>query len=277
MRVIGLIAAFALAWGAPAMEIERCRPESTADLKLYSSDLAWGQPFAGMIERYARIYQSGKRLPKRAYWDSARGGFYLPYHSGGGEPVAIGAEFVGALRTHLEKGLRRKFADAVFFSDLGHSHMLIPLSKIEEYRRIPADRLHEFYGRAFADTEVRFLYHTAEQLDTSGEDPHLTWRQFTRNLVGENRFGGEVHVEAGYHEKGHTLRDVDGYAWWSAGFNISASRDGCFPFTLPDGRTQYFDISLYDLESESMAGFSGRPEPRWNRERCGPPEVELRR
>lgn len=255
------------------MESERCRPESSTDLKLYSSDLAWGQPLPTMMELYKRIYESGKRLQKRAYWDSVRAGFFLPYHSSGGQPVPINSTFIGALRTHIEKGLRRKYTDAVFFSDMGHSHMLIPLHKFKDYQKIPADRLSELYAKAFADTEIRFLYHTAEQLDTSGGDLHLVWRMFNRNLVGENREGGEVHVEAGYHEKAHTLRDVAGYSWWSAGFNISASKDGCFPFVMPDGSTSYFDVSLYDLESESMSGFSGRPEPRWNRERCGPPDL----
>lgn len=258
-----------------ANDLNRCRPESAQDKKLYSSDLSWGQPFAQMMALYGRIYSSGKRLPKRAYWDAIRGGYFLPYEQGNGEPVPIDANFIGALRTHLEKGLRRKYADAVFFSDLGHSHMLIPLAKMPDYNKIPGDRLNELYTRAFADQDVRFLYHTAEQLDTSGGEPHLIWRQFNRNLVGENRTGGEVHVEAGYHENAHTLRDVAGYHWWSAGFNISASQDGCFPFQTPDGGTAYFDISLYDLESENMGGFGGATEPRWDRERCGPPSEEL--
>lgn len=268
------IAVALLAMPADAADLNRCRPESAQDAKLYSSDLAWGQPFADMMALYGRIYKSGKRLPKRAYWDSVRGGYFLPYQQGSGQPVPINENFIGALRTHLEKGLQRKYADAVFFSDLGHSHMLIPLAKSEDYRKISADRMDEFYTRAFSDPDIRFLYHTAEQLDMSGGDLHLVWRQFNRNLVGENKANGEVHVEAGYHEKAHTLRDVAGYYWWSAGFNVSASQDGCFAFQTPDGGTAYFDISLYDLESENIGGFSGRPEPRWDRERCGPPNQD---
>lgn len=247
----GIIAITAILLSPLAMA-ERCQPEAPTDLKLYSTDLRWNQPLAEMKERYERIYSSGKRLPRRAYRDAATGALRLPHEDG---TIAIPEEFVAAVRTHIEKALRRKYADAVFFSDLGHSHVLIPEQKHQEHYRHIGSRA-DFYTQLFKDRDIRFLYHTAEQLQTAeqlhtaGSDPHLAWRQNTRNLVGENRPDGEVHVEPGYHERAHTLRDVAGYHWYSAGFNLSASRDGCFPFITPTGETRYFDLSLYDLTSE---------------------------
>ncbi len=276
--MIGILVLLAavFGFGAHASDLTRCQPEAAENAKLYSSDLKWHQPLPAMLALYGNIYQSGKRLPKRAYWDSVRGQYLLPYHMAGNTPIVVTEEFIGAVRTHIEKALVRKYADAVFFSDMGHSHMLIPEQKYhDEYRDIPADEHSELYSKAFADREVRFLYHTAEQMEMSGAEPHIIWRQFTRNLVGENRTGGEVNIEAGYHEPGHTLRDVVGYRWFSAGFNLSASKDGCFPFTTPAGVTMYFDLSMYDLESESGISFGSQPPPKWNREICGPPSLQF--
>ena len=44
----------------------------------------------------------------------------------------------------------------------------------------------------------------------------------------------------------NTVCALEGYVNWSAGFAVSASRRGCFPYRDVEGRTRYFDISLYD-------------------------------
>ena len=53
---------------------------------------------------------------------------------------------------------------------------------------------------------------------------------------------------------GNTVSRADeGYHYWSAGFNISGSEKGCFPYIV-NGQTYYFDISLTDLPSPPGEG-----------------------
>lgn len=226
--------------------MENCRMERPEDQVLYATDFRWYQPFDAMLQLYEQLYTSGKRLAKRAYWDAEENSYVLPYDADRGGNVRISGEFVGAVRTHIEKALKRKYADAIFFSDMGHSHVFVPEHPRRDYMDLPADRLTEIYEKLFADSEVRFLYHTAEQLSTDGQDPHMVWRRHTRNLVGENRVNGEVFVQPGYHEVGYGINELEGYRWFSAGFHVSANQNGCFVFSA-NGETRRFDISLYDL------------------------------
>jgi hypothetical protein len=46
---------------------------------------------------------------------------------------------------------------------------------------------------------------------------------------------------------------LPGHRDWSAGFNISASQDGCFAYQHK-GQTIYFDLSLHDLPYETTNG-----------------------
>jgi hypothetical protein len=102
------------------------------------------------------------------------------------------------------------------------------------------------------------LYHTAEQLQTLDEnnellnDRHLRWRFFTRNLVGDNAHLARLDL---LHEPTHpsnTSRKMPGHRYWGSGFNISANKDGCFPYVF-DGVTYWFDISLSDPPSNGSS------------------------
>lgn len=229
--------------------VSPCSSARADEAKLVLSDLPFGLSWQQTLQLADAIYSSGKRLAMRAYWSAEKNSHVLPFKQDSEIiEVPISERFIGSVRTHIEKGLERRYAQAVFMSDMGHSHFLIPNDK---YQAIYKEKSRsEVYQSIFDDPDVRILYHTAERMKFDDSDPHMGWRKNTRNLVGENRPGGDVFVAPGYDDKSHTLREMDGYTWFSAGFNISASKDGCFPF-LDHGRSLNFDLSLYDVQDSS--------------------------
>ncbi len=252
--VIGLFCFYSVANATE--ENQRCKPETASDAKLYSTDLRWEIPFVEMMSLYRSIYSSKKRLPKRAYFDEATGTYKLPFAEGFGGDIPISENFIATIRHHVETGMARGYVDALFFSDMGHSHIFIPESKYEStYKSIPINEMTRFYRLLFEDPEIKILYHTAEQLKFTAE-PHVQWRFYTRNLIGENRQDGDVYVLPAVEHRANTLRDLDGHRLWNTGFHISASEAGCFPY-MERGQIRYFDLSLYDLQPEgTMQPFS---------------------
>ena len=78
-------------------------------------------------------------------------------------------------------------------------------------------------------------------------DSWTQWCYNTRNVFGFTN--GNKSVEVLYakdNERYNTVNDIDGYFKWSAGFTMSASKDGCFAYQA-NGETRYFDISLKAL------------------------------
>ncbi len=236
----------------------RCRSEGASDKRLRSSDLRWNIAYADMMTLFTSIYNSGKRLPKRAYWDEADGTYKLPFDENRGGDVTISTDFVASVRNHIEKALQRGYADAVFFSDMGHSHFFIPKDKFDNvYKSIPVNQFSRLYRELLLDSEMQILYHTAEQMEhkplpaePSVRDLYLQWRFFTRNLLGVNLPNGAVYVYPSLDNPGNTLRDLQGFAYWGGGFNLSASEQGCFEYRDAHGEIRYFDISLYDLTAD---------------------------
>ena len=58
----------------------------------------------------------------------------------------------------------------------------------------------------------------------------------------------EAEILTDYEQSGghNTVRNLEGYKYYS-GFNISANKNGCFPFQDKSGNIQYFDLSAWDL------------------------------
>jgi len=100
---------------------------------------------------------------------------------------------------------------------------------------------------------LKILYHTAEQLHMLEDgqlisDRLVQWRFYTRNLLGDNKGEGRlelIHQPTSSHNTARGL--MPGHRYWGAGFYISASIDGCFPYTYKD-KTYYFDLNLHGLE-----------------------------
>jgi hypothetical protein len=234
----------------------RCETAGAQEQVLYSSDLKWGQAPDEMAELYEQIYASGKRLPDRAFYDHERGTFILPIDPTWGGEVMLSTRLIDSVRGHLELALEREYADFPFFSDMGHSHLLIPEEHWSEtYEGLEVSERANLYAQLFDDPKLRVLYHTAEQMKQLDEDDqlladrYLQWRYYTRNIVGDNRGAGTLEIIKDFTQLANTARDLAGHVYFGAGFNVSASKDGCFPFTV-GGETRYFDLSLSDLEPD---------------------------
>lgn len=231
----------------------RCRPEGSGDAAVYSSDFRWDYTLPELIARFAEMYVSPKRLPRRAYWNDSARRFELPHLPERGGPVVLPASFVRSVARHIEDAFAADYVDAVFFPDMGHSHFLVPQARWDStYAAYPTDRMSDMYGALMADPGLEMLYHTAEQLKTlDGNrrpigDERTRFRYRTRNIVGGNDGRGGLKVLQNPGSAANTVHEVPGYFWWSAGFNVSANAAGCFTYTAK-GRTFRFDLSLFDL------------------------------
>ena len=186
--------------------------------------------------------------------------FVLPILESWGARTFLSKRLVENVRMHLEKALARGYADYVFFPDMGHSHFFIPDQRWESaYLGFSVPERGKMYSQMFDDPELRILYHTAEQLTVLDEDDgllpdrQLRWRFFTRNVVGDNNWGGQLDLLHEPTSSANTSRDLEGHQYYGAGFNITSTIDGCFPY-LRDGEVSYFDISLTDLPSGRTGG-----------------------
>jgi len=260
-------------FGPPAkmnwVEIEgRCSPQSDNEPILYTNDFKWYFTMPEMAAKYEEIYNSGKRLWRRAYFDPQSGEFILPYDRDRGGDVILSRRAIVSIRRHIENALKQGYVQFVFFPDMGHSHFFIS-EKIwkERYSQIPISNMNLIYQGLLADPNLKVLYHTAEQLHMLDEnkkpinDHRIQWRFYTRNIVGDNEGMGalEIHFAVDPKNVANTFRDYPGHHYWSAGFNISASKDGCFPFKV-NGKTYYFDISLFDLRPKETPTLNGQFE-----------------
>lgn len=245
------------ATGSPSFLPDEWRPEKCGreeSLLVYTSDFRWGYSLTELLDRGEWIYNSLKRLPQRAYFAQEAGEWKLPYIEDRGGDVRMPIAFFRNVRTHIEQSLKHGYADEVFYSDLGHSHFLIPNavwhSMVKGLDQRGAKLLVE---DMLAEPELRILYHSSEQLamrdadGNLGNDPRIIHRYHARNIVGDNKGGETLDLYENPESLSNTLSKLDGYAWHS-GFGISASRDGCFAFRDRDGTTKYFDISLFDPE-----------------------------
>lgn len=234
-----------------------CPPETADEPKLYSSDVRWGLSMAEMLDLYAKLYASDKRLKRRAYLNAATGRYELPAPAAQGGPVIVPEILIKALVRHIEAAFEADYIDAVFFPDMGHSHLLIPDALYaSKYAHYPVARQSEFYSDVLSDPAVHIFYHTAEQLKSLKEDrrtvlddERVRWRHKTRNIAGPISESASLTVYQNPESPANTVGAVPGFRWWGGGFSFSANKSGCFSFTR-GGETVRFDISLSDLEPD---------------------------
>lgn len=239
----------------------RCNPEAAGETPVYSSDFRWGMTMTDITSKANEMYSSGKRLAKRAYYDSSLKTFVFPFDSERGGNIKIPASFIKAVQRHVEKAFERGYVDALMFPDMGHSHFIIPEALYQKViDPIPVNQFNLLYEKMFAMKEMKVVYHTAEQIKVMDQekklldDKKLQWRYYTRNLIGQNLPEPDVEIfNATAQSEANTVGEVEGYHWWGGGFNINASKDGCFAFKKGN-KTFYFDLSLYDLESAPGSG-----------------------
>ncbi len=241
----------------------RCTAPADDEEVVYNNDFEWGYSHEAMGIRYEEIYHSGKRLHARAYYDETLGSLVLPGTDSWGGDVMLPERLVENVTLHIEHALERGYAEFVFFPDMGHSHLFIPEQHFEDvYAGTPVSEFSRRYERMFDDPQLMVLY-TAEQLQMLDEDDqvindrHIMWRYHTRNPVGDNNYERRLELLTDYTQKANTARDMAEMKYQGAGFNISASEDGCFPFENQHGEIQWYDISLEDLPFDTSGGGGG--------------------
>lgn len=220
---------------------------------LHNEDFAWNSELEEILDRANNIYHNGKRLENRAYVNADKNVVIeMRLITGEKKEVRLTENLIKSVRAHIENALKRRYVDAIIFSDMGHSHFFIPQKFYDEVLSpIPISENHRRYEKMLAHEEIKILYHTAEQLKMHenselAEDRHVQWRFFTRNLVGDNRAQGHLellHNETHSHNTASANSYDSGYRYWGAGFYVSASKDGCFPY-VHEGETYYFDLNL---------------------------------
>lgn len=222
------------------------------EVPLYIDDLRKGYALDELAGEAQKAYTNPKRLSRRAYFDRGRGQYVMEYKSaargGNDRPVVLPPRFIRSIIRHVEISLERRYADAVFMSDLGHSHFFFPPAMKDALYAFPAEQYDQLYQMLVDSPAVKVLYHTAEHLELRS-DPRAEaqWRYYTRNVVSDLR-GGDTTAPlfAWDNDRYNTLSSLAGYESWSAGYNISANTQGCFPFQH-GGKTEYFDLSWEDL------------------------------
>ncbi len=256
-KVLSLLITLSLsAFAVPEIvNTENCfKPFEQEDI-LRSSDFTWGVELEVIKKRYSEIYEKGQRLKGRAYITEGRVVLPISIYGGRQGEIKLSQRFLKSIVGHVEEGLKRGYVDAINFSDMGHSHFFVNQKFYNEVvNPIPVKESDRAYELMINHPETRFLYHTAEQMKMRTEagelinDRHIQWRFFTRNLVGHNKAQGKIELLHNAEHSHNTARDYDsGYRYWGAGFNISATKNGCFAF-MDKGVRKYFDISLKDLE-----------------------------
>lgn len=233
----------------------RCAPSIDAERTLYRNDVKAGglQSFSEMRSIYNEVYKSDRRLPSRVYLDPVSSNFIS---TNGRDSVAFSEEMIKTITLHIETALKLKYADFIFFPDMGHSHLLIPQDYYDNELSLTIGVKNKLSYIMEGSTEnIKTLYHTAELLKTHEDrvrevpinDRNLQWRFYTRNPVIDAK--GNVEIITNLEQSGNTARAYEGYQYMP-GFNISANENGCFPFEDQNGKLQYFDISAWDLTSD---------------------------
>lgn len=239
---------------------QRCFPPTKLEPLVYTEDFSWNQSTQQVQKKFEKIYGSGKRLEYRAFYEPQKQQFMLQLDRFNGTKVfPVTEQMFKSVMKHIETALQQGYAEQIFFPDMGHSHFYVK-SEIWKSQFDSIDAIQEMekmYQRLFDSPHTRVLYHTAEQLHMKEDDgsfatDHLKFRYWNRNVVGNNNGDASLQIYVENNSKYNTINSIDGYFTWSAGFNISASEQGCFPYLDVQGNKLYFDLSLHDLPTANQ-------------------------
>jgi len=236
-----------------AIAKERCSPKAEDEGVLYNSAFkGFNRSIKDLDTLYPEIYNSKDRLVNRVgYYEDESSFVSKDSFTNTDTQVVFPESLIKAVTLQVENSLRLDYVKYVFFPDMGHSHLFIPLAYYENEMSVVSG-FYPSLEMALKSSELKLLYHTAEQLKMIDDekqvlaDRYLQWRFYTRNPTGDN--DGNIEILTDYNQQGghNTVRSLEGYKYY-AGFNISANKEGCFPFQDKAGDIQYFDLSAWDL------------------------------
>lgn len=234
---------------------KRCAAPTADEPIVYNSDFRWNYTLPEMAQRFEEIYNSGKRLDARAFYSKEDDQFYLTHRGFNTvNRVKINELFIRSVTRHIEVSLQNKYAEFIFFPDMGHSHLYFEETHWQAaYPVIPeTPEFYTHYEEMLNDPKMRALYHTAEQLAMKDKqtgkfyDEHSEFRFWHRNPVGDNTIPDAMAIYTDPKHIANSVGEIHGHHSWSAGYNISSSKNGCFAYRH-NGKILFFDISLLDL------------------------------
>lgn len=240
-----------LSWGVPVRDT--CIPFSESE-KPFARDYTFYEDKKTLLAYAKEVYEASRRLQKRAYWNADAESLVVPY---GTTDIKVSAKFWQGLSGHITQALKRDYANAVVYPDLGHAHLLLPTAAWEAIKNNNSSNETRM-EKVLASDQIQFLYHTAEMIQvkdgdftkgTFPQDPWKLWRYFSRNLLGttQNQNSLEV-VWAGEKAIYNTVRSMPGMTEVSTVYFISNHR-GCLPYQL-DTTTQFFDFTFATIPYE---------------------------
>ena len=263
-------------WKSDYIELAkiRCAQFKTDKINyITAQDHKWGLNLKELFNLSRKLYHSKKQLLDKVYYDFRQQSFILPFRQKGLiQNIKLTENFIYNLILHIETALEKNYADEINFSDMGHSHFLIPKSNYKN-TNIMNRAIH--YENILKSKKTLFVYHTAEQLDmkikkkdgiyTLPKDDYLRHRYLTRNLIAYNDGSRKLDLVQvnNLNTEYNTFRndtqhpEYSNYEWHGAGYFMHANHQGCFPFKK-EGSFYYFDISLEGPHSIYTANFSSR-------------------
>ena len=237
---------------------EYCKEQVKEEPILYATDVSYSNSKEELMEDWSKVYYSGKRLEHRAFVKEGQVYGKVSLYNDT-EYFKLPSYFVENIKVHIEEALKKRLVDAIYFPDMGHSHFYIPMKDYQE--KIAGKKSRgETFKLIAENKDIKVVYHTAEKLNTLSNPDfnnshYLRWRYYTRNLLGQNNGNKAVEIMAVHdlfttgrpNKIGNTIgqSDMPTHRWY-AGFNLSASKDGCFEYTYQN-KSYYFDISYSDL------------------------------
>ncbi len=234
-----------------------CNNESSP-LFIYD-EYKWGLNYNDIEIDFLESYTLEKRLEGRAYVNE-NSKIMVPIITPKGKKLEFELlpHALNIITKHIENALENRYADKIYFPDMGHGHFLIPEHIWETIsEKYSLEEKHLYYKALFNEPEVKILYHAAEQIqmtetfiddlgnkrnsDALLKDKAIQWRYYTRNIIG-NLTTGNLNVRLASTEKFNTLTALPGYTKRDS-FHINANKNGCFPFKQ-NGKTLFFDLSF---------------------------------
>lgn len=191
-------------------------------------------------------------------------------------PIMVPKEFIYHILNHLESAIENGWVNYIFWADLNHGHLFVPIDLWDNEYHTDDHSLEGFHNQLQSILrqdmdKLGILYHAAEhfcRLDPTNADAVRT-----RNVVGW--FDGRP-IELTYPDgdeppkrlEANTATDPPGYdrKWF---ISVSANADGYFTI-YPNGKEIRLDISFderdcYDSTTyprkkpKHIYGISGRP------------------
>jgi hypothetical protein len=237
-----------------SLAASRCQQQNPSGRQIYDDDFSWSYTFEETKDLFNNMYNSGKRLPRSIYYSQEKQAFVMPLTKGS-EEIIVSNGFLKGIIAHVEKAMAKGNADYIFLADMGHGHFFLPKATYEAELNTKTFSHGDYAKRVFeiatSEPDVLVLYHTAEMFLYLGPSEGLSklpaWerhRNLTRNLVGDLTNDANVRVIPWEDTESPVINSIPGYEKVGPDIDISASVDGCFPFSV-NGKTQYFDISRF--------------------------------